>query len=283
MAQSANFLDYVKVAFLWRWHLLALGAGVMFAFLSGQADFVLPLIVAGELTYLGMAASNRRLQKVVGARLAVPEPGPGGQHAEQLQKILSALAAEDYERFQRLRARCLELHALAEQLRGASEAGGEVLTQLRTDSLDRLLWVFLKLLYSKDALDRFLGGTDRRSLVRSNAESEKALDDAKKAGRSEELLRSLQDKLDTVNQRLANLDRASESRDLIAAEIDRIEQKITAISEMSVSTRGAADISAQVDSIAAGVSVTQQALRDFDVIPSLGDESAPPLLQQETS
>jgi len=278
MAQRANFLDYVKVAFLWHWHLLALGAGVILAFLSGQADFVLPLVAAGELTYLGVAASNRRLQKVVGARLAQPEPGT--QQAAQLQKILSALAAEDFERFQALRTRCLELHALGEQLRGAAEAGGEVLTRMRTDSLDRLLWVFLKLLYSKDALDRFLGGTDRNGLARAKAQSEKAVDEAKKAGRSEELLRSLQDKLDTVNQRLANLDRSHESRDLIAAELDRIEQKITAISEMSVSTRGAADVSAQVDSIAAGVSATQQALRDFDVIPSLGDESAPPLLQK---
>ena len=36
----------------------------------------------------------------------------------------------------------------------------------------------------------------------------KALDEAKKANRSEELLRSIQDKLDTVNQRIANLDHA---------------------------------------------------------------------------
>jgi hypothetical protein len=280
MGQPANFLDYVKAAFLWHWHLLALGAGVVFGLLSGQPDVVLPLIAAAELTYLGVAASNRRLQKVVAARLAAPVAEPGTQQAAQLQKIRAALCPEDVERFEALRSRCLELHALAEQLRGASETGGEVLTQLRTDSLDRLLWVFLKLLYSKDALDRFLHGTDRNGLLREKAQSEKTLDVAKKAGRSEELLRSLQDKLDTVNQRLANLDRAGESRDLIAAEVDRIEQKISAIGEMSVGTRSATDISAQVDSIAAGVSVTQQALRDFDVIPTLSDESAPPLLQR---
>lgn len=277
MTPRARFLDYAKAAFLWQWNLLAFGAGIAFAFLSGQADFVLPLVAAGELAYLGAAASSPRLQKAVGAGLAHPEPA--AQKAEQAQRILSALGAEDRQRYEALRTRCLELRALGEQLSGAAPAGQEVLTEMRAESLDRLLWAFLKLLYSKDALDRFLTGTSRAALARQKADSEKSLEDAKKAGRSEELLRSLQDKLDTVNERLANLGRAADNRDLIAAELDRIEQKITAIGELGVGTGTSADISARVDSIAAGVSATQEALRGLDILPAIEDDSAPPLLQ----
>ena len=279
MAGKARFLDYVKAVFRWHWNLLALGAGVVFALLSGQPDFVLPLLAAGELTYLALAASNRRLQKAVDAQLAAPRPGPS--QADQLQRILSALDQKDVARYQALRTRCLELHKLGQQFRGTADATDQVFTRMRSDSLDRLLWVFLKLLYSKDALDRFLTSTDRTTLARAKPDTEKRLAEAKQAGRSEELLRSLQDKLDTVGQRLANFDRATENRELIGAELDRMEQKIAAISELSLSSREAGDISAQVDGIAAGVSATEDAMRGMDVLPALQDDSAPRLLQEE--
>ena len=280
MAQRrARFLDYVKAAFLWHWNLLAMGAGVALAIFSRQPGVVLPLVAAGELTYLGLAVGNRRLRNVVDARLAAPAASP--PQTEQLQRILSALGREDAERFQSLRRHCMELHRLGEQFRGGPAPGEAAFTRMRSDSLDRLLWVFLKLLYSKDALDRFLDATDRAGLLRSKADAEKRLAQAQKAGRSEELLRSLQDNLETVGQRLANFERACENRELIAAELDRIEQKISAISEMSLSARDPSDISSQVDGIAAGVSATEEALRGIDVLPTLQDDSPPPLMQEE--
>ena len=273
-----SFFDYVGAAFKWQWNLLALGTGVVFGFLCGRPDIVLPLVGAAELTYLGLVATNVRFQKAVDAsRMELPDPA-AGQQAE-LGRIMAALGQDDLARFQALRSRCVELRKLSEQYRGGPATGSQALSRMRTDSLDRLLWMFLKLLYSKDALDRFLQATDRDGLARDIGDTEARIASATDAGRSDKLLRSLQDKLETVRQRLGNYDSAEENSELTGAELDRIEQKIAAVSEMSLSA-GGADISAEVDGITAGISATKDVFGGLDIMPTLTDDSAPPLLQE---
>lgn len=279
MAEAPSFLDYAKAAFKWHWNLLVLGAGAIFAFLTGKPDVVLPLLAAGELTYLALAASNPRLQRAVAAGLAPAPPDPAATQQQQLERIMAALGRDDRTRFHTLRTRCLELRKLAEQYRGIADAGSATYRKMRTDSLDRLLWMFLKLLYSKDALDRFLAATDRDALARDLAATEARIASATDAGRSDKLLRSLQDKLETLRQRLGNYDEADENSELIGAELDRIEQKIAAVSEMSLSAGGATDIGAEVDGIAAGITATREAFGNLDIMPTIADDTAPPLLE----
>jgi hypothetical protein len=152
---------------------------------------------------------------------------------------------------------------------------------MQTESLERLLWMFLKLIYSQDALQRFLQGTDRKQLEEQIQDAEAELKEATSNGKSDKLLRSLEDKLQTLKQRLTNYQRAEENRDLLTAEIDRIEQKVNVISELSISARDPADFSAQVDGIAEGVSVTEETIRRLDVPPLLENEKAPKFLSQQ--
>jgi hypothetical protein len=279
MRSRGGFLAYVKAAFTWHWNLLAVGAGAILAVLSRRADVVLPLLGAVELLYLGLLTTRPRFQKAVDARRSglelSPQPDP-----RVIEKIQDQLKPEDWARFEDLRQRCLSLSRIAEQIRGPQGGDTTRVQEMQKESLERLLWMFLKLVYSQDALKRFLQATSRNQLEIQIAAAEKEFKEATTNKRSDKLLRSFEDKLETLKQRLANYERAEENRQLLAAEIDRIEQKVNAISELSVSSRDPADVSAQVDGIAEGVSVTEEAIRKLDVPPLFEMETAPRFLTQ---
>jgi hypothetical protein len=279
MGRRAGFVDYIKTAFLWHWNLLAVGAGASLAILSGKPDMIIPLVMAGELLYLGMLATRPRFQKAVDAKLAFSDTSTADD-LKLMQQIRTQLKPEAWARFEGLRERCLSLDRLAEQIRGPQAGKSTEVQDLQTESLERLLWMFLKLIYSEDALDRFLRGTNRNQLQVQITAAEKDLSTAKSGNRSDKLQRSIEDKLQTLKQRLTNLERADENRELLRAEIDRIEQKVNAISEMSISGRDPADVSAQVDGIADGVSVTEEAIKKLDMPTLFQRESAPKLLSQ---
>ncbi|MCC6487469.1 MAG: hypothetical protein IT364_08205 [Candidatus Hydrogenedentes bacterium] len=278
MARRASFLDYVKKAFLWHWNLLAIGGGAAFALLSHQPSVVLPLLAAVEIAYLGLLTTNPRFQKSVDARSAATPP-PLDQ-ALLMQRVKNVLKQEAWERFEALRERCLGLNALSQQLRGPQPSGSSPVSDMQTESLERLLWMFLKLLYSQDAIQQFLRSTSRKTLEESISTAEEELKKATDLKRGDKLIRSIQDKLDTLKQRLANYNRVEENREFIAMEIERIEQKVNAISELSINARDPNAITAQVDGIAAGISATEEAMRNLDVGPVLEYEEAPRLLRE---
>ena len=82
--------------------------------------------------------------------------------APSLVIMLAGLPGDARKRFEQLHARCVEMRHLAVGVRGA--AGREVgsAEEIRTPGLDRLLWLFLRLLMSKTALDRFLQDDEQR-------------------------------------------------------------------------------------------------------------------------
>lgn len=290
-APFRGLLYYARVAYHWHWNLLGVGAGVALAFLTaltgigvGAALNVLSLVVAAELAYLGLAASSSSFQRAVDARdRSARLGGDSTVQIGQLERMQAQLPPELWKRFETLRDRCIHLGELAREFQGSgggSSSSNSMVTDMHGDSLDRLLWMFLRMLASRSALDRFLTGTSRESFVKDIAATQKTLDDAKAAGRGEKLLAALDDKLKTLQQRLENLDRARDNRDLIGVEIDRIEQKVSAVGEMALSAHEAGDLSAQVDGIAAGVSATEDALRDLPVIPDFSMEQPPAILRQ---
>ncbi|GMW01658.1 MAG: hypothetical protein AMXMBFR84_27950 [Candidatus Hydrogenedentota bacterium] len=274
-----GFTQYVKAAFLWHWNLLAVGAGVALAVLSGKPDVVFPLLMAGEMLYLGLLTTRPRFQKAIDARTAAAV-GSSQDDLRLMAEIKKTLHPEAWSRFEELRARCLALQNLAEQMRGSQSAEPVRVREMQTESLERLLWMFLKLIYSHEAVQRFLRTTNRDALVAQISSAEKEIQSAKAKNRSDKLIRSIEDKLETLKQRLTNYDKADENRELLAAEINRIEQKVNAISEMSISARDASDVSAQVDGIADGVSVTEAAIQKLDVMPIFERQTAPKLLSQ---
>ena len=282
MARRTGVLTYVSAAFRWHWNLLAVGAGAVFALMSGRPDVVLPLLAAAEVAYLGFLSSHPHFRKVIDLRAQQAPPVPSVDSEALMEKMRTAIKAEAWQRFDRLRERCLTLEGLARQLhRGRTNADSAV-TDLQTDSLERLLWMFLKLLYSQDALGRFVRTIDRDALLRDTENAQKQLADAKERQRDPKFTRSLEDRLETLHQRLANLDESMANLEFLGLELDRIEQKINAIGEMALNARDTADIAAQVDGIAAGVAATEEVMRKIDVAAVFENEAPPRLLARQT-
>ena len=184
MAFRNPLIEYVKAAFTWRWNLLTFGAGVALSILSPATSVILPLVLAAEISYLALLTSMPRFRKSVDARgLGIAPPV---NDALLMKQIKAALKPEAWMRFEYLRDRCIQLGGLAKQFRGPDSVQDLTVTDLQTGSLERLLWMFLKLLYSQDALTRFIKGTDRNDLGRQVAATEKSLSDAKSRERGQE-------------------------------------------------------------------------------------------------
>src|SRR5438128_11088538 len=67
--QGAGMSDYLKEAFLFRWNLLFLLGGTAAAALTPLAGVLLPLVAAGELSYLTGLISLPRFRAAIDAKL----------------------------------------------------------------------------------------------------------------------------------------------------------------------------------------------------------------------
>lgn len=281
--KAPGLRDYLREAFRWRWNLLALGAGTVLAMLSPNPGALMPLVVAAELAYLGGLISIPKFRSYVDRKLIGVDP-EWTERAEDSQSLLTRILAElapgPRERFMKLRQRCLNLRRIA---RGA--AAGQVeapeADDLRGGGLDKLLWVFLRLLYAQQSLWKFLEHTDRGGLEKQLKDLE-----ARRAGMAdsadERIKRSLTDAIATTTMRLDNLKSAESNSEYVSLELERIESKILALSEMSVNNQNPDFISTQVDSVAESMTHAELAIRDLNAITGLSspEMAAPKMLTE---
>ena len=109
---------YLKTAFLNRWNLLAFLGGMGFALMSGQADVIAPLVLAGEIGYLGFLGTHPRFQKYVEAQDAKASRQDRREAAAATaHRMLVELPKNLVQRFEAVRSRCSELRQLAQQMR----------------------------------------------------------------------------------------------------------------------------------------------------------------------
>src|SRR3954452_6404934 len=183
--QGAGMTDYLKEAFLFRWNLLFFLGGAAAAALTPLAPVLLPLVAAGEGTYLAGLVSVPRFRAAIDAKVhAAGTAAPGDASAQpptpSLVAMLEGLPAAARTRFEKLHARCVEMRGIAAGVRGAAGEHGSA-EDIRTPGLDRLLWLFLRLLLSKTALDRFLQSMNETELATKLADVRASLAAAQSA------------------------------------------------------------------------------------------------------
>ena len=285
MARSAGLSSYLKEAFGFHWNLLLLLGATAAAAISPIPDILLPLVGAAELVYLTGMISAPRFRDAIDAKLHKrrrPESNPDrAPEAQQgLAILLSHLSAEDRERFEALQKRCLEMRSIAHGIGGRTGSATPAVEDLSTPGLDRLLWVFLRLLVSHQSLQKFLKSTDKQRLEIEVSQALTRLHDAEEEG-NERMVRSLRDSLATAELRLDNYSNAHENAEFVGVELDRIENKIRAISEMSINRQDPDFISREVDSVAAGLQQTEQTISELSLVTGLADDlvEPPPILQ----
>src|SRR5688572_25718295 len=164
--RGAALTDYLREAFIFRWNLLFFLGGLAGAAIAPLNDVTIPLVFAGELAYLAALTSLPRFRAAIDAKMhsatgtapATTTPAPS------LIVMLAGLPVELRRRFEQLHGRCVEMRQLAVGVRGAAGRDAGSAEEIRTPGLDRLLWLFLRLLMSKHALDRFLKTTSSEEI-----------------------------------------------------------------------------------------------------------------------
>jgi hypothetical protein len=295
--KRAGLLRYLKEAFAFRWNLLVLGGASAAALLSGQFDTLMPLVAAVELLYLGGLSTLPRFQAAIDAKARAEariEAGGGGRgqpaqaapeaagHArDRILEVLKSLTEDRRARFLRLRARCVEMSRIANAVRGETGDASGASAELRQPALDRLLWVFLKLLLSDQAIARFLQAADEPQILHSILDlqdrikrRETSLPEAERA--DDRILRSLQDSLTTAELRKDNIAKAKGNAEFVAAELERLENKIQAVTEMAVSHSDPDEMSSRIDAIAEGISQTEQTIRELQSITGMTAQDETP-------
>jgi len=272
--RRATLKDYLKSAFLYRWNMLLFIGGVAAAVLSPWPDAVLPLVGAAEAVYLGGIVASEKFRKAIDAKLYQEERKPVVAEGERtLQNLIETLPAVSRQRFEKLRGRCIEMRAIAEGVRGRGFGAKSEGPDHSAGALDRLLWVFLRLLVSQKALERFLTSTDADK-IRAQLEDVKAKLAA--SGDNERLKRSLEDSVAVQQARLDNYHKAEANAEYANVELDRIEAKIHALTEASVSRQDAEYLSSQIDSVAQSMQSTEEAISELQQITGLVDQMQEP-------
>jgi hypothetical protein len=278
MAKPPTFFSYVKKAFVQHWNLLILGAGVVAGALSGHADVVVPLVAAGELAYLAGLATHPKFQAYVQAQAHKEAKAQVDEGA--LQRIFQTLDPRSRARFEELRMRCRNLQNIAKGLRQGTVESNEV-ESIHNEGINRLLWVFLKLLYTRNSLEQFLRRTDEKAIKDDVEEIERKIKElgpeAEDTAVEQKKRRTLEDTLKSANLRLENLAKAKENFEFVQLELDRIDSKITSIAELSVNRQDPGFISSEVDGVTSTMEQTERAMSDLQFLAGLGEqEVAPP-------
>ncbi|MBP6782434.1 MAG: hypothetical protein KA152_01500 [Verrucomicrobiales bacterium] len=271
----------LKRALGWHWHLLGLGGGIVFAVLSGVPGLFLPFLAAAEVAYLGLLGLNPRFQKVLRGKQVATDGGADAVMERRYQQLVSFLSPDDQTRFAHLHRRCLELL----ELRFSMDAkdGDSGVNDFRAESLDRMLWLFLKLLHQRSGLERFLKTTQpgdiEAELLSAEGQLASAAERDSATGMPEgRLTTSIRERIATIRDRLENYRKAAESLELVTAEIDKTEQQITHLCEVGMTMRDSAGLSVQIDSISESLQSSEQTFAHDSVSLLLDDDSAPPLL-----
>lgn len=270
---GAGIKEYLKRAFLYRWNLLAFAGGLAAAALSPWPDAILPLVAAGELAYLGGLVSMPKFRAAIDAQVykeARQADAPRGAQGESLASIVSSLAPEARRRFEFLRARCLEMRSIAHGVGGIPAVSAE---DVSTPALDKLLWIFLKLLVSQQGMDRFLRSTNEAE-IRARLEDAKARLAA--SPQDDRFKRSLQDSVAAQELRLQNYAKARENAEFVRLELDRIEAKIQALAESSVNRSDPDALTSQIQGVTESVQTTETAIRELQQITGLVDQMQEP-------
>ena len=256
MPQTRGFFDYVRAAFNAR----PLGMFVapnwigLAAFgLLGLANPGFWVLGAGlELGYLALLSTNSRFQRVVNARDA------SGSEREWQQKIAGLLARlTDHERrrYDALSSRCRDV---LEQQTHAGEAVPGL--EAQGEGLGRLLWMYLRLLVARRAIERVLDESGRGEPIEQRL---RALDaQLGKPGVGEDLRRSLTGQLEILRQRLAQQAEAKEKLAFLQAELTRIEEQVELVRDQAALSTDPERLSERIDQITATLGGTAQWIRD---------------------
>ncbi len=259
MALILGFWVYLKAAFNARfmgmfispsWIILA-----AFGFLGVVVNPGFFLIGAGiELFYLFTIASHPRFQRYIQSlvrnKQSIAEKAEWQGRAD---KLIQQLGDDAMRRFYNLENRCNSiLEFYSNQL-----MFNESMLEHHKKSLNKLVWIFLQLLVTRQAVEKLMEGSiypkNRKSFEAQIEELDKQINTD---SISEELRKSLEGKRDIVKMRLQTLTEAGQKLTYINAESERIEQQVELLREQAIINRDSQGISSRIESVSVSLNQT---------------------------
>jgi phage-related minor tail protein len=94
--------------------------------------------------------------------------------------------------------------------------------------------------------------------------------------------RALTDNRATLQERLDNYQRAHSNYEFVSLELERVENKIKSLAELTVNRQDPEYISGQIDAVADSMMETERTMNDLLFVTGLGevDEEAPELISE---
>jgi hypothetical protein len=242
-----------------------------------------------ELGYLLLLGTNVRFQRFVAGKLSA---GGSREVEQRWHRLVASLPDIDKRRYAALAQRCQAV--LEQQFPGDTSAPGYA---SQSDSLGRLTWMYLRLLVTRQGIQRVLRegaarapgdpppvpGTPASSgrLDVRLADLKRRLDDPSV---SDDLRRSLQGQADLLEQRLARRGEADGKLAFLEAELTRIEEQVELIREQAALSTDPDHLSQRIDEISATLGTTGEWIADQQKAIGAMDDliSEPPPLAAQT-
>jgi hypothetical protein len=205
-----------------------------------------------ELAYLGVLSTNSRFQYLVNALM---QYRVRGEWQAKVDDLVRQLDVDSQRKYRALEVRCRSILEL--QFRGAAPTAG---LQEQGEGLGRLLWIYLRLLITRQSIDRMI-----REAEGANEETDRLSDrvqklesQLKKDGITEELRKSLSGQIEILQQRLEKRREAREKLAFLDAELTRIQEQVELIREQAVLATDPEVVSQRIDQITATLGGTTQ-------------------------
>lgn len=208
------------------------------------------IIGAGlELAYLFALVNNARFRRVVDGRKAI-----AGREKliDQKQRLLGQLTPADRERHSALEGRCRSILQQQSAIQGTTEL------DTQGEGLGRLMWIYLRLLLTRDALTRLL----QEATTKPGSDIHKHITDIEQrladTRITDDLRKSLNGRIDILRQREARQSEARQKLGFVNAELTRIEDQVELIREQAIVSADPNAVSHRIDQIAATLGGTTQ-------------------------
>lgn len=267
---ALGYFDYVKAAFRWPVRLPLLGPMPLnkllvagFGILGfGHPGFWL-LGAAYEVAYLVWLPGNPRFQNLV---RATRQGRIEDAWEEREGEIQARLTREAKLRYRQLADRC-------RQILHPSEASGLAgMEDIKAGDLNRMLWIFLNLLLTRQRIRENLD-----KCIQENLQDEIGKLKNKLAAEKPDsaVARSLSGTLEIQQRRLENQAKASEGLRVTEAELYRIEKQIALIQEELAVCKDPRVLSARLDGVVKSLQDTNQWMSDNAQLLSTLEEEPP--------
>jgi len=205
-----------------------------------------------EFAYLGTLATNERFQRTV---RATRQWENRREWQSTVDDLVRQLSQEGQRRYRVLESRCRSI--LEQQQRTLAGPAG---LEAQGESLNRLLWVFLRLMLTRQAIDRIVqeakDGTE--DITRLQERIQNLQTRLKEESIGEELRKSLAGQIEILQQRVEKRREAREKLAFLDAELVRIEEQAELVREQAVLSTDPQTVSQRIDQITATLGGTSQ-------------------------